>query len=92
MARIKFEDIKKIGKLHPVNQKVAICTFSTYELYGGKIIQIDTYGSKIRMDQGKISQTIQLNASSAEHLVRLLMDEFNLNPKKINKIIPNYVK
>ena len=46
-----------------------------------RILQIDTLGSEAREHPGKVSQTIQLSADSAEALWEILGKEFGLNTR-----------
>ncbi|MBC7284541.1 methionyl-tRNA formyltransferase [Hoeflea sp.] len=68
----------KLGKgnrvtLHPT-QVVATVYYQEYD--GRKILQIDTHGSDDREIPDKVSQTIQLDESSAQQLFDLLKKDF----------------
>ena len=51
-------------------------TYIADEYDGRKLIQIDTHGSEDREVPGKVSQTIQLDESSALELFNILKDHF----------------
>ena len=53
--------------------------YSVFECDGLKLIQIDTFGSDEREIPGKVSQTIQLDASSASALYGILKREFGFS-------------
>jgi hypothetical protein len=48
------------------------CGWTTFEDKGSMYIQLDTYGSQVREIPGKVSQSIQLDASSASALRRII--------------------
>jgi hypothetical protein len=52
------------------------CGYTMFERGGSMYLQLDTYGSRNRKFQGKISQSIQLNSESAAELQRLLRQAF----------------
>ncbi|KJS19808.1 MAG: hypothetical protein VR78_02550 [Hoeflea sp. BRH_c9] len=68
----------KLGKrdriaLHPTEVEATVY----YQEYDGrKILQIDTHGSDHREIPDKVSQTIQLNESSAQELYDMLKKDF----------------
>lgn len=53
-----------------------VCGYSAVEVDGHRIVQLETYGSADRAIPGKVSQTIQLDESSARELVRILRSAF----------------
>jgi hypothetical protein len=50
-----------------------------FERDGRVLLQIDTYGSAVRQNPGKQSQTIQLDRESASQLYIILRDEFGFD-------------
>lgn len=52
------------------------CGWTTFESEGATILQLDTYGSQGRKIPGKMSQSLQLDATSALVLRRLIDDAF----------------
>ncbi len=63
-------------KAHPTR---VVGHWSTAEIDGKKLFQLDTRGSPERQSGEKQSQTIQLSAAAASELVDILRREFNLN-------------
>ena len=78
MAQISVKDMKRIEKLRNSVHEEAPATYTIFEDGGEKYFQIDTYGRNEREFPEKISQTIQLTKESARHLVRLLIDTYDL--------------
>ena len=78
MARIEIKTIKQIEKERNTVHTKVDTTYTCFEFEGKKYVQIDTYGRSGREIPGKISQSIQLDRASAEYLVKLLVDEFDL--------------
>lgn len=54
------------------------CTVVTFVANGRTYLQLDTHGSESRKIRGKTSQSIQLDAAGATHLVALLRKTFSL--------------
>ena len=80
MARLDLETIKQVEKERiSVHTKVTT-TYSVFEEDGNRYVQIDTYGKSNRAIPEKISQSIQFDKESAEFLVKLLINEFDLFP------------
>ncbi|MFC7985268.1 hypothetical protein [Streptomyces sp. NPDC057336] len=52
------------------------CGYRSFTVEGRRILQLDTYGSTERQIQGKISQSIQLDADAARDLLKLITDSF----------------
>ena len=48
------------------------CGWRIFEKDGETILQLDTYGSADRVQQGTISQSIQLDAEGAKRVVELI--------------------
>ena len=77
MAQLDIEKIERLNKdRNTVHEKV-YTTYSTFNSCGKHYVQIDTYGRSDREMQGKISQSIQLDESSAKYLFDLLKKEYN---------------
>ena len=53
------------------------CTYSVFtSTEGQKYLQLNTFGSPVRQNPGKQSQTMQLNETAAKQLVKILVQEF----------------
>lgn len=52
------------------------CGWSIVESSSGRLIQLDTFGSKDRKFVGKKSQTIQLDRAAAEQLMAIIRQTF----------------
>jgi hypothetical protein len=52
------------------------CGYTMFERRGSTYLQLDTYGSRDRKFQGKVSQSIQLDSQSAAELQRLIRRAF----------------
>ncbi len=77
MAQLDITRIEKIQKdRNNVHEKVD-ATYTTFDNAGEHYVQIDTYGRNDRKQQGKISQSIQLDEQSAKYLFDLLKKEYN---------------
>ena len=78
MAQISLESIKKIEKYRNTVHEKVHATYTAFEMDGEKYVQIDTYGRIDRENPEKISQSFQFDCATAEFLVRLLSEEFDL--------------
>lgn len=78
MAQISLESIKKIEKYRNTVREKVHTTYTTFEMNGEKYVQIDTYGRIDRENPEKISQSFQFDRATAEFLVKLLSEEFDL--------------
>ena len=78
MAQINLNNIDRLEKQRNVVHDEVYATYSIFELYGKKYVQLDTYGRVGRENPEKISQSIQLNKETAKFLVDLLSDVFDL--------------
>ena len=78
MAQISLESIKKIEKYRNTFHEKVHTTYTTFEMNGEKYVQIDTYGRIDRENPEKISQSFQFDRATAEFLVKLLSEEFDL--------------
>ena len=74
MARIsEFHEVtSQTHRLHGPVQ----CGYRVFAIGGETVMQLDTYGSSDRKDQGTISQSIQLDEGAAEELARLIVRAF----------------
>ncbi len=52
------------------------CGYKTFVVDGQTYLQLDTYGSEERKIQGKVSQSIQLDVTSAAYLMGVLRRTF----------------
>lgn len=75
MARIThFEQLETI---HGSRRHTDVdCGHRVVDLPGGRLLQLDTYGSNERQMPGKTSQSIQLDEAAARDLVRVLLKAF----------------
>ena len=78
MAQISLESIKKIEKHRNTIHDKAHTTYTVFEISGKKYVQFDMYGRVERENPEKISQTIQLDKETAQHLVNILCSEFDI--------------
>lgn len=81
MARIDFDDLVKKDSFSS-GSKVALpvkadYTVATYD--GERFLRIQMYGSNSRQNVGKVSQTLHLNKSDAEELIKLLKNVFDIS-------------
>ncbi len=76
MAQIDIKTIEKLHKDRNVIHDKVYTTYSTFDCDNNHYVQIDTYGRSDREIPGKISQSIQLDKSSAEYIFNLLKCEF----------------
>lgn len=53
-------------------------SFTIFERDGASFLQIDTYGSDLRANPGKKSQSIQLSRESGLAMIELIKRTFNL--------------
>lgn len=79
MAQIDVKTIERIHKTRNTVQDKVYTTYTTFDSYGKHYVQIDTYGRSDREIPGKISQTIQLDETSAKYLFDLLKKEYNFD-------------
>ena len=71
---------KKLGATEPrLQPTTVVCHWSISPDRGmGRLLQLDTVGSKQRQNPGKQSQTLQFTVESARELMRILTNEFKL--------------
>ena len=77
MAQIDVTKIEKIDKERVTIHEKVYTTYFVFDHCGKHFVQIDTYGRSDRELPGKISQSIQLDESSAKYLFDLLKKEYN---------------
>lgn len=78
MAQISLDNFVKIQKTRNQLHEKVYATYTAFEKEGQKYVQIDTYGRADRFNPEQVSQSIQLDESTARYLVRLLIKEFDL--------------
>lgn len=78
MAQISLDSIKKNEKYRNTIHDKVYTTYTTFEADGEKYVQIDTYGRIGRENPEKISQSFQFDRATAEFLVNLLREEFDI--------------
>ena len=83
MAQINLNKLKKIEKQRNVIHDKVYSTYSIFTENGQKYLQLDTYGREERDNPEKISQSIQFDRETAQYLVNLLIQEFDLNNLRI---------
>jgi hypothetical protein len=70
-------DLKPRETLKDSRHTKADATYSIVTDSGGtKLLQIDTYGSKTRRFQGKLSQSIRFSPAALDQLRRILKEKF----------------
>jgi hypothetical protein len=57
-------------------QRTGLSEWSAFERDGKRLLQLDTYGSDERKDKGTVSQTLQLDETTARELLRILRKAF----------------
>ena len=72
--------INKNNNNYTMKGELSFCEAEYYEYHyqNEKYVRIRTFGSDERQNKGKASQVIHLNHSTAEKLVELLKDSFDL--------------
>lgn len=78
MALISKKFLTEISKERASIHGVVKATYSGFEVAGQKYFQIDTYGNKARQNKDTISQSLQLDRETAEYLIKLLTNHFDL--------------
>ena len=71
-------DPKRIEKYRNTIHDKVYTTYTAFEADGEKYVQIDTYGRIGRENLEKISQSFQFDRATAEFLVNLLREEFDI--------------
>ena len=78
MALLTVENFTHTIKNNKVHDKT-IAEYSFFYNNDELYFQIDTYGTNRRQNQNKVSQSIQLNRDTAQYLINILKNNFNLN-------------
>lgn len=52
------------------------CGWKIVDRDGTRVVQLDTYGSQDRQDRGTVSQSLQLDESTARQLITILREAF----------------
>lgn len=71
--------IQQIERANRERQRVhgaVECTYSVFSERGKRYLQLDTYGSADRAFAGKVSQSIQIDETSARRLQALIAEAF----------------
>lgn len=71
--------IREIHQIHKERNNVHApveCSYCVFRSDGKTYLQLDTYGSADRKLRGKVSQSIQLDETSARQLKRLIEEAF----------------
>lgn len=78
MARVHkmFHDDRSNSRPHPTQVEAGWKVLN--DEHGKPLFQISTYGSDDRQSEKKVSQTIQLDAVTAQQLATLLRETFDL--------------
>jgi hypothetical protein len=71
--RFERKSMERNSVHEPIDAK-----FTSFDSGEQRYLQIDTYGRATREMPGKLSQTIQLNKQSAQELIAIIRQEFNL--------------
>lgn len=77
MARIVEFELGQMDRMQvhdPIDAK-----YFLHDKDGRKIIQISTYGRENRQEQGKLSQTFQLDEAAAKQLFGILKEHFKFD-------------
>ena len=69
----EFFESKSGGSSH---HSTCSCGWKIAERDGLKVLQLDTYGSDTRKDQGTVSQSIQVDQEAATELMSLIRHTF----------------
>lgn len=78
MAQINLKNIEKIEKNRNTIHDKVFTTYTVFDMAGERYAQIDTYGKIDRENPEKISQSIQFDKQTAEFIVELLKNEFDM--------------
>ena len=76
MAQLDISSMKKVEKQHNTIHSKVTSTYTIFEMYGKKYVQIDTYGNSDREMPEKISQSFQFDRETAKFITKLFIDEF----------------
>ncbi len=67
--------LKKLDMERSSTQTEVDSTYSVIHTYDGVYLQVDTYGSKERQEQGKKSQSIRFSPEAIEQLKQIIEKE-----------------
>jgi hypothetical protein len=74
VTRVSPDD-REVRSLQPTQVE---CRYLVKEIDGRTLLQLNTYGSEQRQIEGKLSQTLQFDESSARQLWDVLRSSFGL--------------
>ena len=75
MALIDINQMKYMDKERNKIHEPVYSTYTVFEMNGEKFVQLDTYGRKDRKNPEKISQSIQIDRTTALRTVDFLKTE-----------------
>jgi hypothetical protein len=75
VTRLEKEE-RSVATLHRTH---LVARYMVAEVEGGRLFQINSYGSDDRQIPGKLSQTLQFTEDSAHQLYRALKAEFGFS-------------
>jgi hypothetical protein len=78
MALISKQNMTEISKNRNSIHDITMATYTFFSKDGVKYFQIDTYGTRDRMNPEKISQSIQFDKDTAVFLIDILKNEFSI--------------
>lgn len=76
MAKVNMVNLTRRDKERNTIQTEAEASYTVFEMNGERYFQIDTYGTRGRKEQGKVSQVLQFDEESVKLLIKLLTTEF----------------
>ena len=76
MAKVNVVNLTRMDKERNTIQTEAEASYTVFEMDGERYFQIDTYGTRYRKEQGKVSQVLQFDEESVKLLIKLLTTEF----------------
>lgn len=76
MAKVNVVNLTRRDKERNTIQTEAEASYTVFEMDGERYFQIDTYGTRYRKEQGKVSQVLQFDEESVKLLIKLLTTEF----------------
>lgn len=76
MAKVNVVNLTRRDKERNTIQTETEASYTIFEMDGKRYFQIDTYGTRYRKEQGKVSQVLQFDEESVKLLIKLLTTEF----------------
>lgn len=76
MAKVNVVNLTRRDKERNTIQTETEASYTVFEMDGERYFQIDTYGTRYRKEQGKVSQVLQFDEESVKLLIKLLTTEF----------------